>query len=126
VVELIYKQKNKRLEAVVADENKYVEGKKNSRATKTARKLWVEDKIRAYQRELEGLDIEIASDDKVISKLEKLDGEREAVAESLASAQRRMTALEGEAFDATLDTYIALKAKVAKVEAEMRSVYYGR
>jgi hypothetical protein len=37
-----------------------------------------------------------------------------------------MTELEGEAFDATLDTYMAIKSKVAKVEAEMRSAYYGR
>jgi hypothetical protein len=126
VVELIYKLRNKRLEAVVAEENKYVEGKKNSRATKTARKLWVEDKIRTYQRELEGLDIEIGSDDKVITKLERLDSERSSLLESQASAQRRMTELEGEAFDATLDTYMAIKSKVAKVEAEMRSAYYGR
>lgn len=110
----------------MAEENKYVEGKKNSRATKTARKLWVEDKIRTYQRELEGLDIEIASDDKVITKLDRLDSERETLVEAMVSAQRRMTALEGEAFDATLDTYMGIKAKVAKVEAEMRSAYYGR
>lgn len=110
----------------MAEENKYVEGKKNSRATKTERKLWVEDKIRTYQRELEGLSIEITSDDKVITKLERLDSERVSLLESQASAQRRMTELEGEAFDATLDTYMSIKKKVADVEAEIRSVYYGR
>jgi len=126
VVELIYKQKNKRLEAVVAEENKYVQGKKNARATKRERQLWVEDKIATYEAELEELTIEIETDDKVIEKLEKLDTERLVLVEALASAKRRMNSLEDEAFEATLGTYIETKGKIAKVEAAIRSVYYGR
>lgn len=126
MVELIYKQKNKRLEAVVAEENKYVQGKKNARATKRERQLWVQDKIKTYQAESEELDIEIASDDKVIEKLEKLDTERLVLVEALASAKRRMNNLEDEAFEATLATYMETKTKIAKVEASIRSVYYGR
>ena len=110
----------------MAEENKYVQGKKNARATKRERQLWVEDKIKTYQAELEELEIEIASDDKVVAKLEKLDIERETLVESLASAKRRMNNLEDEAFEATLATYMETKGKIAKVEASMRSVYYGR
>lgn len=110
----------------MAEENKYVQGKKNARATKRARQLWVEDKIESYKAELEELTIEITTDDKVIEKLEKLDTERLVLVEALASAKRRMNSLEDEAFEATLGTYIETKAKIAKVEAAIRSVYYGR
>jgi len=37
-----------------------------------------------------------------------------------------MNNLEDEAFEATLATYMETKGKIAKVEASMRSVYYGR
>lgn len=110
----------------MAEENKYVEGKKNSRATKKARQLWVQEKIDTYKAEFEDLGYEIATDDKVIAKLEKLDTERLVLVESLASAKRRMNNLEDEAFEATLATYLETKGKIAKVEATIRSVYYGR
>lgn len=110
----------------MAEENKYVQGKKNARASKRERQLWVQDKIESYKAESEELDIEIASDDKVIAKLEKLDTERLVLVEALASAKRRMNNLEDEAFEATLATYMETKAKIAKVEASIRSVYYGR
>lgn len=110
----------------MAEENKYVQGKKNARATKRERQLWVQDKIETYKAEAEELDIEIATDDKVIAKLEKLDTERVILVEALASAKRRMNNLEDEAFEATLGTYLETKGKIGKVEASIRSVYYGR
>jgi hypothetical protein len=107
-------------------ENKYVHGKKNARAAKTERRVWVQEKISTYQRELASLDVEIEADDKIIDKLDKLEMRKTVLEENLESIKRRIATIDPSEMEAALEGFMRTKEDITKVEAEMRLVYYGR
>lgn len=107
-------------------ENKYVHGKKNARATKTERRLWIQEKISTYQRELGALEVEIEADDKVIAKLDQLEMRKTVLEENLESIKRRIATIDPSEMEAALEGFMRTKEDITKVEAEMRLVYYGR
>jgi hypothetical protein len=111
---------------MLTDVNKYVQGKKNAFTTKTARKLWVQDKLRQYKLEEEELRVELISDAKVIEALEDLKKEHDELTEALNRAKLRMADLNGQDVDVAIDALLKAKADVEEVEAKMRLKYYAK
>lgn len=111
---------------MLTEPNKYVQGKKNAFATKTARKLWVQDKIRKYQLEEEELTIELRSDQKVINELESMEKEHAELTDALNRAKLRMADLQGQDVDIAIDALLKAKTEVEDLESRMRTKYYAK
>jgi hypothetical protein len=110
----------------LTEPNKYVQGKKNAYTTKTARKLWVQDKIRKYQLEEEELTIELRSDQKIITELEAMEKEHVELTDALNRAKLRMADLSGQDVDIAIDALLKAKTEVEDLEAKMRLKYYAK
>lgn len=108
------------------EENKYIAGKKNALATKMARKVWLEDKIRVYQSEAEEIRVSAISDQKVIETLVELNGQLKHRKEALSRARSLMASLEDDDVDVALEAYLKAKAEVEEIEAKMRLKYYAK
>lgn len=110
----------------MADVSKYVQGKRNSYTTRTARLLWVQDKIRTYTQEEEDLKRELAKEVKNIEELEALV---ETLAEknlAMEEAQKRLANIAAEDVPAALDGILNARAEIDEVEAQIRAKYYAK
>ncbi len=108
------------------EENKYIIGKRNAHKTKSDRKLFVQNKIRMYKDEEEEITAELRRDEKVIADLEVLQSRLEDRRKHMELAKQLMAHADTDGLEKALDTFMQAKSDIAKIEAEMRTVYYAK